>query len=266
MCRKNRAAQKATERSRKLARDTNRQKINAKQARHEAYRQNQNVRDTWVEVFDLQFAGIINIPATEEKAIQTAAEASQAAFDPSNRFFFTYGASVADKSQANEESAAHKHEMKRLAGASVIYKQPTAEDNNGKWRGMQYGLGHCETTSGAEAGFVAISKCLSIATKEIRDAHDQLKEAIPKVTIFTHDQDAIHKISRVRYIDTTKEHSDATPALLEVVKKSQRLHYHHGVDIELNWIPHHTAVEGNRLAEAAARKAATTQELPEASN
>ncbi|KKY29332.1 hypothetical protein UCDDA912_g10744 [Diaporthe ampelina] len=262
MCRKNRSAKQLSERGRKAARDTTRQKLNHKKAIHEAYTQNQDIRDTWVEDINLQFGGVINVPATEEKAIKTATEASEATFDPSNRVFFTYGATVANK-QAKEETVTKKHEMKRLAGAAVIYKKPTANNNDGSWCGRQWELGHCETTSGAEAGFIAISKCLSIAAQEICGAQDQ--DMAPIITIFTHDQDAINKISRVRYIDSTKECSDATPVLLDIVKKSQKLRNDFGAIIELNVIPRHANVEGNRLAEAAARRAATTQNLPAAS-
>lgn len=256
MAKKNRSSQQLNERSRKLARDVNSQKINAKQAKYEAYCQNQNVRDTWIEDLDLQFAGVINIPATEEKAIETATEASEAAFDPCNRFFFTYGASVADKTQEKT------HDKNRLAAAAVIYKRPSAK-NNISWGGMQYELGHCYTTSGAEAGLVAISKCLSLATQEIRSAQHQ--ETAPKITIFTHYEDAISRIDKARYMDSTKDHSEATPAVREIVKKSQRLRDRHGAVIELNWIPRHAKVEGNRFAEYAARKAAASQTLPAAS-
>ncbi|KAL1872709.1 hypothetical protein Daus18300_004255 [Diaporthe australafricana] len=254
MAKKCRSSQQLNERSRKLARDVNAQKINAKQAKYQWICQNQNVRDTWIEDLDLVFAGTINIPATEAKAIETAAEASEAAFDPSNRFFFTYGASVADKTQDKT------HDKNRLAAAAVIYKRPSAKDNNANWGGMQYELGHCDTTSGAEAGLVAISKCLSLATQELRSTQHQ--ETAPKITIFTHYEDAITSIDRVRYLDSTKGYSEASAPLLEIVKKSRRLRDRHGVDIQLNWIPRHADVEGNRFAESAARKAAASQTPP----
>lgn len=264
MCQKHRFAKQLSERSRKAARSNANQKINKKQARHQAYIQNKNVRDTWVEDMSLQFAGVINVPATEEKAIEIATEASESAFDASNLFFFTHGSSVPSKNTQPKEETSPKHDMKRLAGAAVIFKQPAANNINGSWRGRQWGLGHCETTSGAEAGFFAISKCLTLAAEHLH--HAQPEDTEPTITIFTHDQDEINKISRVRYIDSTKDHSDATPVLLDIVKKSRKLRDNFGAAIELYCIPRHAAVRGNQLAEAAARKAASDQDLPAASD
>lgn len=262
MCQKIKSAKQLSERSRKAARSNANQKINKKAARHQAYIHNKSVRDTWVEDINLQFAGAINIPATEEKAIEIATEASQAAFDSSNLVFFTHGSSVPSKNTQPKETSP-KHETKRLAGAAVIFKQPAA-DNTSSWRGRQWGLGHCETTNGAEAGFFAISKCLTLAAEHLH--HAQHTDTEPTVTIFAHDQDEINKISRVRYIDSTRECSDATPVLLDIVKKSRKLRDNFGAAIELYCIPKHAAVRGNQLAEAAARKAASDQDLPAASD
>lgn len=263
MCRKTKSAKQLSERSRKTARSTTNQKVNKRMARHEAYFQNKNVRDTWVEDVDLQFAGFINAPATEEKAIKVATEASEAAFDTSNLSFFTHGSSVPSQSTPNKEEASSKRKMNRLAGAAVIYKQPTANNTNGSWRGRQWGIGHCESTSGAEAGFFAISKCLTLAAEHLHYAQPDTE---PTITIFTHNYDEIKKIGRVRYIDSAKEHSDTAPVLLDIVKKSQKLRNTFGATIELYCIPRHAAVQGNRLAESAARKAASDQELPAASD
>lgn len=266
MCRKNRSAKQLSERSRKAARDTSRQIINDKKARYQAYVENKNVRDTWVEDVSLQFAGVINGLAKEDTAINIANEASESAFNPSNLFFFTHGVSVENKNtQAKEETSTNKpHKMNRLAGAAVIYKQPTANNHNGSWGGRQWELGPCEATSGAEARFFAISKCLTIAAEHLRHAPEQDTE--PTITIFTHDLDEINKISRVRYFDSVSGRSDAMPVLLEIVKKSQKLRDNFGANIELYCIPQHATVRGNRLAEAAARKAATNQELPTATD
>lgn len=261
MCKKEGSAKQLSERSRKTARSTANQKINKRMARHEAYIQNQNLRDTWVEDVDLQFAGVINAPATEEKTIKVATEASEAAFDASNLSFFTHGSSVPSQSTPTKEETSPKHKMKRLAGAAVIYKQPAANNTNGSWRARRWGIGHCESTNGAEAGFFAISKCLTLAAEQLHHAQPDTK---PTITIFTHHYDEINKISRVRYSDSTKEQSDTAPVLLDIVKKSQKLRNTFGAAIELYCIPRHAAIEGNRLAEAAARKAASNQDLPAA--
>lgn len=263
MCQKNKSVKQLSERSRKAARSNANQKINKKEARHQAYIQNKSVRDTWVEDMNLQFAGAINVPATEEKAIEIATEASEAAFDSSNLSFFTHGSSVPNKDTQPKEETSPKHETKRLAGAAVIFKQP-AVNNTSSWRGRQWGLGHCETTNGAEAGLFAISKSLTLAAEQLH--HAQLQDTEPTVTIFAHDQDEINKISRVRYIDSTKDSSDATPVLLDIVKKSRKLRDNFGAAIELYCIPKHAVVRGNQLAEAAARKAASGQDLPAASD
>lgn len=260
MCRKNRAAKQVSERRRKAARDVANQKINDKSARLEARAQNSHRRDTLVEDTALQFAGNLNHQATEEKAVKLATEASEAAFDPSNLFFFTYGASV-----KNEGTSTNKHNWRnRLAGAAVVYKQHTADNVNGSWRGRQWELGHCETISGAEAGFVAISKSLTLAIEQLR--HAQQQDAEPTITIFTHNHDEINRISKVRYIDSTLGHSDAEPVLQEIVKKSQKLRSNFGANVELYCIPWHATMKGNRLAEAAAQKAAISQDLPAATD
>lgn len=281
MCRKLRSSKQLSERSRKAARDTSRQIINNKRACYQAFVDNKTVRETWVEDTSLQFAGVINVLAREETAIKAANEASESAFDPSNLIFFTHGVSVENKiTQAKEKKPTNKHHKKnRLAGAAVIYKRPTANNHNGSWGGRQWELGQCETTSGAEARFVAISKCLTIAAEHLRHAQEQ--DTKPTITIFTHDLDEINKISRVRYFDSTAEpsdingvryinsttrRSDVAPVLLEIVKKSQKLRDNFGAAIELFCIPQHAAVRGNRLAEAAARKAASNQDLPAATD
>lgn len=251
MCRKGKSANEVSERSRKAARGVVNQKMEKSKKAHKAYIQNKSVRDTWVEEVSLQFAGSISVPTTEEKATKTATEASEATFDPSNLSFFTSGGIV----------ATNYHQG--LAAAAVIYKQASSGNKNGSWCGRQWELGHCELTSSAGAGFVAISRCLSIASKQLGEAQDQLEpDARPKITIFAHDADAINKISRVRYMDYTKERSDASPVLVDIVKKSQDLSANFDAVIELVCIPRHVAAEGNRLACAAARKAAATQQLP----
>lgn len=250
MCRKSKSANQVSDRSRKAARGVIIQKQKDERKARKAYIENKSVRDTWVEDLSLQFAGSISVPTTEETATKTATKASEAAFDPSDLSFFTCGALV----------ATNYHQG--LAAAAVIYKQPNSDNKNGSWCGRQWELGHCELTNSAGAGFVAISRCLSIAPKQLLEAQEQLEPgARPKITIFTHDADAINKISRVRYMDYTKGRPDAAPVLVDIVKKSQDLSANFDAVIELICIPRNTAGEGNRLACAAARKAAATQQL-----
>lgn len=255
MCRKNRSAKQLSERSRKAARSTTNQKMNNKDTRNQAYIENNNVRDTWVEDVSLQFAGVINVPATEEKAIKIATDASNAAFDPSHLFLFTHGSSIPSRNTKTQKETSTNQEVERLAGAAVICREPTTDGNNSSWFGLQWGLGRCNTSSSAEASFFAISGCLTIAIEYLRRANPEL-DAKPTITIFAHDQEQINKIDRVRYIDSTTERSDATTVLIEIVKKSQQLHNDFGAVIEIFCIPCHAAVEGNRLAEGAAREAA----------
>lgn len=234
--------------------------MNNKETRHQASIENKNVRDTWVEDVSLQFAGVINVLATEEKAIKTATDASNAAFDPSHLFLFTHGASIPSRNTQTQKETPTYQEMERLAGAAVICKKPTADGNNSSWFGRQWGLGRCNTSSRAEASFFAISKCLTLAIEYLRGAAPEL-DAKPTITIFAHDKEQINKIDRVRYIDSTMMRSDATPVLIEIVRKSQQLHNDFGAAIEIFCIPCHAAVEGNRLAEGAAREAASDQDL-----
>lgn len=221
----------------------------------------------------LTLDSVINVPAKAKTLLEIATEASEAAFDPSNRIFFTYGASVLEKRtrlRLGKESS-NNHELKRLAGAAAIYKQLSADNTKGSWRGKQWTLGHCETTSEADAELVAISECLSIAAKEFRHAKDQ--KTAPKITIITHDQDATDTFGRVCYIDPTKDLPEATPALLEIVKQTHSLRQSVGAVIELHCVPQHAVelklccnsrpmtVKGTKLAEFAARKPTTTKTL-----
>lgn len=198
----------------------------------------------------------VNIPATEEIAMKLATEASEAAFDPSNRFLFTHGASVTNKTQQNQESSG--------AGACITYKQA----NHDSWHTKHFSLGYC-ATGDDEAGLVAISRCLSLVSSDLLRAPNQ--QRAPKITVFTHYQDALRtidgarnigsitrhqgtlrSISSTHYIDSTTEQVQATPALLEVVKKSRFLCRKLGAKLELQWMPHHATAERYRLAEAAA--------------
>lgn len=221
----------------------------------------------------LTLDGVISVPAKAKTPLEIATEASKADFDPSNRIFFTYGASVPEKkTRLTLGQVPNKnHELKRLAGAAAIYKQPSANNTKGSWRGQQWTLGHCETTSEGDAELVAISECLSIAAKELCHAKDQ--KTAPKITIITHDQDATDKFGRVCYIDPTKDLPEATPALLEIVKQTHSLRQSVGAVIELLCVPQHAVelklccnsrpvrVKGTKLAELAARKPTTTKTL-----
>lgn len=171
----------------------------------------------------------VHIPATEELAIKLASEASEAAFDPSNRFFFTDDANVANKTEQNKDSS--------------------------------------------DAGLLAIARCLSLAATNLLRSPNQ--QRAPKITVFTHHQDALRRINGARnigstqrqcpqrsisthhHIDSTTEQVQATPALLEVVKKSRFLCRKLGAKVTLQWMPYHATAERYRPAETA-----TSQILP----
>ncbi|KAG6362340.1 hypothetical protein INS49_010570 [Diaporthe citri] len=209
---------KNNERSLRAALDGTRHKITKKHAAVEASGLNQCVRDTSVEdldfhferlkldleVLNLPFEGVVNIANTEEIAMKLATEASEAAFDPTRRFFSTHGA----------------------------------------------------TGRGDEAGLLAISRCLSLAATDL--LRTPYQQRAPKITVFTHYKDALRRlegargISTSQHTDSTTEQVQATPALVEVIKKSRFLCRKLGARLELQWMPHHaTDTERHRQAEAA---------------
>ncbi|KAK2595706.1 hypothetical protein N8I77_013731 [Diaporthe amygdali] len=230
MCRNNKSTMKLSERSRKAARQTTRQTTNKKHAAVEACKLNQ--------------------PATEEKASKLATEASEAASDPSNRVSSTSGASVADKTPQIHSHSSNNQDEKRLAGArvSVVCK----EDNGGHI--TQFSVSYCQTTSGAGAGLTTISISLTLAAKDILLAQNQETA----IKIFTPYKDALHINCNICFIDSTTEQVLATQAFKEVINKSGYHCQQLDANTKLRWMPHHATVEGNRLAEAAARKAATS--------
>lgn len=217
----------------------------------------------------------VNASATKEQALEIAIKATEADFDPANRIFFTYGASVPEKmtrlALGNKEN--NNQGRKRMAGAAAICKQPSTENNRVSWHGQQWTLGYSETTSGADAELVAISGCLSIAAKELRPAKNN-KTAPPKVTIITYDQDATDKIAEVLHWDPkTQLHPEATQALVEIVQKARSLSHSVGAVIELLCVNKcavtlkvrgpsgHVIMRGNQYAEDAACKAAMTPDI-----
>ncbi|KAG8166149.1 hypothetical protein KVR01_004701 [Diaporthe batatas] len=217
----------------------------------------------------------INTSVTEKQAVAIALKATQADFDPANRIFFTYGASVPEKmtrlALGNKKN--NYQGRKRMAGAAAICKQPSTENNRVSWHGKQWTLGYSETTSGADAELVAISGCLSVAAKELGPAKDN-KTAPPKVTIITHDQDATDKIAEVLHWDPkTQRHPEATEALVEIVQKARSLSQDVGAVIELLCINKNAVrlrvrgqsgpviMRGNQYAENAAWKAAMTPDM-----
>lgn len=163
--------------------------------------------------------------------MQLASEASEAAYDPSNQFFFADDVSVTNKTEQNKDSCA--------------------------------------------AGLLAIARCLSLAATNLLCSPNQ--QRAPQITVFTHHQGALRKINEARnigsvtrnqcprrssstprQIDSTIQQVQATPALLEVVKRSRFLCRKLGAKVTLQWTPYHAAAERHRLAETAT----TSQVLP----
>lgn len=192
-------------------------------------------------------------------AMRLSIEASTAAVDPSQRLFFIY--------DTRPTYDAQQGQLSPPAGAAVIYKQATA--NNDSWRVTDLKLSYSGTGRADEAGLLSISTCLSVATMGLRTRNQR---GTPKITIFTHFQDALRTIDAARlqrslgntstshHTDCPTEQVQATPALLEVFKRSRFLCRKFGATITLQWMPHTATVERHRLAEAAA--AATNRRLP----
>lgn len=158
--------------------------------------------------------------------MKLASEASEAAYDPCNRFFFADDVSVTNKTEQNKDSCA--------------------------------------------AGLLAIARCLSLAATNLLRSPNQ--QRAPQITVFTHHQDALRKVNEARnigsvtrhqyprrsistpyHINSTTEQVQATPALLEVVKRSRFLCRKLGAKVTLQWLPHYATAERCRLAEAATK-------------
>lgn len=115
---------------------------------------------------------------------------------------------------------------------------------------------------------IAISRCLSLVTSDLLRAPNK-QRAAPKITILTHCQDALRRLDRARHsrsiarqqcrrsisrphsTDSTTQQVQATPALVDVVKKSRFLRRKLGIKLTLQWLPHHATAERHGVAEAA---------------
>lgn len=187
----------------------------------------------------LQFGGEVIIQAREE-AIQAAAEASSAAFDPHHYVLFASGASVPAR-RATKEG---KHI--RSAGTAVVYKRAATDNAANVWGKERSGLGQLAKNA---AGFVAIAEALSLVATGIASAED--RDAKYKATIFSDNQAALRQI---RYLNYDEQTGGGTPGVEKLITRSQYLDYV-GVHVELRWSPNQGS-QGMKRAATAARKVA----------
>lgn len=210
----------------------------------------------------LQFYGDITIQH-KDKAIHTAAKASAAVFISYHRVLFVSGVSVKGGKCKQLKTATAGPAM-RSAGAAVVYKMATGNNNNADqfWEKNLYGLGTSPrnpTHQSIEASVRSIAEALVLVAIQMACAKDDEmprndeSPIRPKVTIFTDSQAAMSEISN---INLTARQLEGKPGLGRLIVGSVYLH-HIGVDVELYWSPRHQS-EGNKRAEVASRRAATS--------
>ncbi|KAG0412015.1 hypothetical protein HPB47_010849 [Ixodes persulcatus] len=102
-----------------------------------------------------------------------------------------------------------------------------------------------ETPDDAEAQAIltAVKHAYAEADKKRRDNEDRKKPTT--VLIFTDSQEVLR---------ACKEYRLASPTVREIMKTAIRAREHHGIRLQLRWVPGHSSVEGNEAAHVAARE------------
>ncbi|KAJ4862748.1 RNase H domain-containing protein [Trichoderma breve] len=217
---------------------------------------------------EFSFCANIVIPQ-RENALRTALHIFSCNFGRRHRVFYSDGSSIVN-SRLNSAPPTVEHTSIIPSGAAVVYK--TRRDEN--WN-MKY---FTPTSRGRDTIFTevaAIAHALTIAMAERalylddNKKHSNGKARWSKVTIFSDCIEALKRISRLREIAIADAQSLCDPILRQIMSIS---HYFYGneVQIELRWVPGHSRVQGNCLADTAARYAANHQNvgmlLPEGLN
>ncbi|KKP04223.1 hypothetical protein THAR02_03679 [Trichoderma harzianum] len=213
------------------------------------------------------FANIVIRP--RENALTTALHIFSCNFGRRHRVFYSDGSSIVNPRLTSAPPTA-KHTSIIPSGAAVVYKTKRDEQWNVKY--------FTPTSRGRDTVFTevaAIANALTIAMAERalylddNKKHSNGKARWSKVTIFSDCIEALKRIFKLREVAIADAQSLRDPPLRQIMSM---LHYFYGneVQVELRWVPGHSRVKGNCLADTAARYAANHQDvgmvLPEGLN
>ena len=242
-----------TERNKKRARMVQHLRVQAKKdaalARHLKWRT--LLRPVTTNA-DPRFCGEVTIEP-RQASIFTAAEASDAAFDPCDRVFFASGARITRQAKDERREGPGRKDTTRWFGAGIAYREPRADDDNNVddfWKWEMIPLGASTEDRSTDAVITAIAQCLAIAAREMG------KKKQRRVTVFTHCRPALLKIEKFRHLGPTELEFLTLRDRDKLITASQQLSNHLGVEIELRWVPRGSGVIGSWHAEAAAHEAA----------
>jgi ribonuclease HI len=209
-------------------------------------------RALWNATSELQFCGDVTIEESPGDAIATVTDISSKSSTDSQHIVIFVDGSLAHKSDDTPDSIAH-------LGAAVVYK--FSEDGQ-DWQKRQY-----FTTSNKRdsvlAELFAIAQGLAVATELIMRLRRQNgceaggMATNYRVTIFSDCQSALWQVKNLRKKPVAKSQMCSDPIISKIITRSQRLRQV-GVHLELRWVPGHSKVEGNVVADRAAYLAAKT--------
>ncbi|OPB44428.1 hypothetical protein A0O28_0027470 [Trichoderma guizhouense] len=217
---------------------------------------------------EFSFCANIVIPK-RENALATALHIFSCNFGRRHRIFYSDGSSIINPRLISAPLTA-EHTSIIPSGAAVVYKTRRDEHWNKKY--------FTPTSRGRDTVFTevaAIAHALTIAMAERalylddNKKHSNGKARWSKVTIFSDCIEALKRIFKLREVAIADAQSLCDPPLRHIMNM---LHYFYGneVQVELRWVPGHSRVKGNCLADAAARYAANHQDvgmlLPEGLN
>lgn len=210
---------------------------------------------------DPRFCGEATIEQ-RQAAIFTAAEASDAAYDPYDRVFFASGTSTTRQAEDKQREGPGPKDKIRWFGAGIAYRKPQAdEDGNFDdfWMSEMIPLGPSAEDRSTDAGVAAIAQCLAIAAREMESEaaeQDKTLKNQRRVTVFTHCRSTVLKIEKFRHLGPSELEFLKLEDYDKLLTASQQLSDHLGVVPELRWIPRSSGVIGSWHAEAAALDAA----------
>ncbi|KAK4084409.1 uncharacterized protein Triagg1_889 [Trichoderma aggressivum f. europaeum] len=198
-----------------------------------------------------------NLPS-RKFALATARNIFSCNFGRRHRVFYSDGSSTVNPKPSSTPPTA-EHTSIIPSGAAVVYKTKRDEHWNIKY--------FTPASRGRDTVFTelaAIAHALTIAMTEralyLDDnrKHSNGKARWSKVTIFSDCISALQKICKLREGAVADARLICDPLLHHIMTMSQYF-YGNGVQLELRWVPGHSQVKGNCLADTAARYAANHQ-------
>ncbi|RFU75554.1 tick transposon [Trichoderma arundinaceum] len=192
------------------------------------------------------------------RALAAAAKFSKPDAGHQYRVFFVDGSSITKPNDNSESSVPGDASVTHL-GAAVVYKPREGSQN---WQVRYFAILNRRGSTLAEQA--AIADGLDIATREAMLVRGQNcigpKGAAAKVIVFTDSVSALQRIQKIQKSAVTEAQLLGDPIIHKLITRSQYLR-RIGVQLELRWVPGHSKVEGNALADTEARYAAKNQDI-----